>query len=269
MQVCREDTGEYSDDGYKMRAAFSVSGKIEGFFGYALVASIVLHLFSIGAVNIYIAPDKINRNVSYGVSFLGAILEEPVEARKKDPIVLNEGRVSLPFTAKIEIPMSENLDIRVKEKTVFIKDFDMLKEKESRSITAEEFTGLTPQPQRIYDKIKFSYKAYPSQMKGPVRFREVIYKPELPAYLKWNEELGVDMDRLGNSFGMELKFWVSREGKVGLVERISSSGHTTIDLVGMRYIKGWQFAPASGNGSQDEEWGLVRLSFNLTGSDQR
>lgn len=269
MQIHEEDAGEYSDYMHKMKGAFAVSGRIEGFFGYAIVASIVLHLFSIGAVKVYIAPDKINRNVSYGVSFLGAILEEPVAARRQDPVILNEWRISLPFAAKIEIPVSENLDIRVKDKTVFINDFDMLKEKESRSVTIEEFTGLTPQPQRSYDKIKFSYKAYPSQMKGPVKFREVIYKPELPAYLNWDEELGVDMDRLGDSFGMELKFWVSREGKVGLVERISSSGHTTIDLVGMRYIKGWQFAPAAGSGAQDEEWGIVKLSFNLTASGQR
>ena len=124
-------------------------------------------------------------------------------------------------------------------------------------------------PQRPSDIIQVSYKAYPSQIKGPVRFREIIYKPELPTYLRWDEELGVDLDRLGESFEMELKFWVSVEGKVELVERVSSSGHPTVDLVGIRYLKGWQFAPLAAGSSRDEQWGIVTLNFSLKKAEGR
>ncbi|MFH0772500.1 MAG: energy transducer TonB [Candidatus Omnitrophota bacterium] len=149
------------------------------------------------------------------------------------------------------------------EKPVFMTDFDALEELSDKAGSADKLTGAKQFAQRFFDDVKVSYKALPFEIKGPVKFREIIYRPDLPDNLRWDEGLGVDLNRLGNSFEMELKFWVSAEGNVEMIERISSSGHPTIDLTGMRYLKGWRFAPLTSVKKNDEQWGVVKLTLNL------
>lgn len=240
-------------------------------FVYALLVSVLLHLFSIYSVRIYVKPAALNRGVSSSVSFLGSILEEgPIIASKiPDKVAADVSIGQRRSLESSEILAAENAKAADEGKAVFASDFDMLKEIESKLAAADEITGAKQIPQRSADTVKVSYKAYPSEIKGPVRFREIIYKPELPTYLRWDEELGVDLDRLGDSFEMELKFWVSPEGKVELVERVSSSGHPTVDLVGIRYLKGWQFTPLAAGSSKDEQWGIVTLDFSLRRAETR
>jgi TonB family protein len=73
----------------------------------------------------------------------------------------------------------------------------------------------------------------------------------------------VDLQGLGDSFEVGLKFWVSPEGKVESVERVASSGHPTVDIVAMRYLKGWQFVPVKAGEDYEKQWGAVKLSLKL------
>lgn len=239
-------------------------------FIYALLVSVLLHLFSIYSVRIYVKPAVLNKGTFSSVSFLGSILGEgPVRAGKVTGKAASEAAVGHERSlAAAEALAAENAKVADKDRPVFVTDFDMFKELESKPATGE-ITGEKQIPRKAADKIMVSYKAHPSQIRGPARFREVIYKPELPSYLRWDEELGVDLDRLGDSFEMEFKFWVSPEGKVELVERVSSSGHPTVDLVGMRYLKGWQFAPIASGASKDAQWGAVTLNFSLRKGETR
>lgn len=236
-------------------------------FGLALASSLIWHLFWIFSVKIFLTP-SVFAKPSSAVTFLGAILDEKT-------ILAYESKRSVEIVGNIEVkrPRSwlevadsvtaQNAELNYIERPVVQSKFDMLKEKEVKLVATGDLTGIKQIPLKTFDKVRISYKGYPLQIKGPVRFREVVYKPELPTYLKWDEELGVDLDRLGDSFDMELKFWVSPEGKVELVERVSSSGHPTVDLVGIRYLKGWQFAPLAAGESKDEQWGIVKLNFSL------
>jgi TonB family protein len=262
MQERGNTAGEYSHDTGRRIARYA--------FVYALLVSVLLHLFSVYSVRIYVKPAAINKGASSNISFLGSILEEgPVLAgRVYGKVVSDTGTGRKRSLELSEIMAAGNADITNEDKPVAAADFDMLKEIGAK-LASEDITGAKQMPQRPSDIIQVSYKAYPSQIKGPVRFREVVYKPDLPSYLRWDEELGVDLDRLGDSFEMELKFRVSAEGKVESVERISSSGHPTIDLVGIRYLKGWQFAPLTAGGSREEQWGTVTLNFSLRKSGAR
>jgi len=272
MQERGNTAGEHSHVADRRIARYAFINPDSAWKGgvYALLVSVLLHLFSIYSVKIHVGPALINKGVSSNIFFLGSILEEgPVRAGKvyaKAASDLEAGRKR--YLELSEVLASENADITNDEKPIFTADFDVLKEIEAK-LPSEEITGAKQMPQRPSDVIKVSYKAYPSQIKGPVRFREVVYKPDLPSYLRWDEGLGVDLDRLGESFEMELKFRVSAEGKVELVERVSSSGHPTVDLVGIRYLKGWQFAPLAAGGSRDEQWGVVTLNFSLRKDETR
>ena len=256
MQERGNPAGEYSHDTGRRIARYA--------FVYALLVSVLLHLFSIYSVRIYVKPAAINKGASSNISFLGSILEEgPIVAGKIAGKSVSDTGIGRKRSLELsEVLAAENADVTNEEKPVFAADFDILEEIKTKA-ASEETTGAKQMPQRTPDIIKVSYKAYPSQIKGPVRFREIVYKPDLPSYLRWDEELGVDLDRLGESFEMELKFRVSAEGKVELVERVSSSGHPTVDLVGIRYLKGWQFAPLTAGGSKEEQWGVVTLNFSL------
>ncbi len=256
MQECGDFTGEYSYNANQRIARY--------IFGLALAISLIWHLFWIFSVRIFMTPIPLSKGLTSNVSFLGSILdEESVYAYER---TLAPGSLEVkhpPLLGTADIFMAENIGINYIEGPIFKADFDMLKEKKFKLSARDELTATKGIPSRPFDKIKVSYKAYPSQIKGPLRFREVVYKPDLPSYLRWDEELGVDFDRLGDSFDMELKFWVSAEGKVELVERVSSSGHPTVDLVGIRYLKGWQFAPIAVGESKGEEWGIIKLKFSL------
>ena len=73
----------------------------------------------------------------------------------------------------------------------------------------------------------------------------------------------MDLQGLGDSFEVGLRFSVSPEGKVESVERISSSGHPTVDIVAMRYLKGWQFAPVKAGTDGGKQIGTIRLNLKL------
>lgn len=272
MQERGHAAGEYSHDSGRGVApygfifpAFARKGWV-----YALLISVLVHLFSLYTFKIYVRPPEINKGAYSSTFFLGSILEEgPIRADKASGESFSDTDISRKRSLELSEAFAvENADITNEEKPVFASDFDMLKEIETRA-ASEEITGAKQAPQRPSDVIEVLYKEYPSQIKGTVRFREVVYKPELPSHLRWDEELGVDLDRLGESFAIELKFRVSAEGKVEFVERVSSSGHPTVDLVGIRYLKGWQFAPIVSGGSREEQWGVVTLNFGLKKAEAR
>jgi len=58
---------------------------------------------------------------------------------------------------------------------------------------------------------------------------------------------------------LQFKFWVTSEGKVVSLEILMSSGDPTVDLIGMRYLRQWQFSPKE----EETEWGIA--SFSLAG----
>lgn len=235
-------------------------------FTVALAASLIWHLFWIFSVKIFLTPSAFTRPSS-DVTFLGAILDEKTifaYETKRTAEISGGANIKRPPLLEMADVVTASNAMNYIERPMIKSEFDMLKEKQIKLAGKTEFTGVKQIPLRPFDKVKISYKGYPLQIKGPVRFREIVYKPDLPTYLRWDEELGVDLDRLGDSFDMELKFWVSPEGKVELIERVSSSGHPTIDLTGIRYLKGWRFVPLAAGESKEEQWGIVKLNFSLS-----
>lgn len=239
-------------------------------FELALVASLVWHLFWLFSVKISVSAPAVANRPESAVSFIGSILEEAPVFSAKGP---GETVPDTALTRLQDLAASPEIagDSGVQGgsgKLVNVSDLDVLKEIDAKS-SADAAVGAKQMPEKPFDEIKVSYKTYPAEIEGPARFREVIYKPELPAYLRWDESLGVDLDRLGNAFSVGLRFLVSPEGKVESVERLSSSGHPTVDIIAMRYLKEWQFAPLKAGGSKEEQWGSVKLNFSLNMADAK
>ncbi|MDD5310342.1 MAG: energy transducer TonB [Candidatus Omnitrophica bacterium] len=262
MQESGNTAGQHSYD----------TGEITGrhIFALALAASLALHLFWLSSVRISVsAPAPMNRPGS-AVSFIGSILEEgpvfPAPGQARD--AADTGIVRLRDLAVSPLMARDSAIPGGSGRLKSVSDLDVLKEMEEKSPAGAALYAKQV-PEKPFDEIKVAYKTYPSEIEGPARFREVIYKPELPTNLRWDESLGVDLDRLGNKFSVKLKFLVSPEGRVGAVERLSSSGHPTVDIIAMRYLKEWQFAPLKAAGPKEEQWGTVRLNFSLNKAETR
>lgn len=254
MQESGNTAGQYSDHAGEVIARHA--------FALALAASLVWHLFWIFSVKIFVSAPAVADRSESAVSFIGSILEDsPVLSVKASSGTASDAELKrLQGLAMLSQDLVvERSGLSGNKKLASVSDFDILKEMDAKS-SADTAVGAKQIPEKPFDKVMVSYKTYTPEIEGPAKFREVIYKPELPAYLRWDEGLGVDLDRLGNIFSIELKFLVSPEGKVESIERLSSSGHPTVDLVGMRYLKGWQFAPLKAG----EQWGTVKLNFSLS-----
>jgi len=278
MQESGNTAGQHSYDTSEITARHA--------FALALVASLVWHIFWFSSVKIFVSAPAVTDRSGSTVSFIGSILEDsPILSVKASVGAASDAEIRrlqdlAPLSRDPALFFEKDLVIEGRrlsgnEKLASISDFDILKEMDAK-YSADTAVGAKQIPEKPFDKVMVSYKTYPSETAGPARFREVIYKPELPAYLRWDEGLGVDLDRLGNIFSIELKFWVSPEGKVESIERLSSSGHPTVDLVGMRYLKGWQFAPLKAGGPKEDhgpakagQWGIVKLNFSLSKAEAK
>jgi len=221
-------------------------------------------------VKVFISTPVVAKNSESRVSFIGSILEEtPVFSLRPSGGAVSDVAIQRLRDLAAGAGAAEMQASPVaSERLILPADFDILKEIDAK-YSSDAAVNIKEVPEKPFDKIMVSYKTYPSEISGPARFREVIYKPELPAYLRWDEGLGVNLDKMGNTFSIELKFRLSPEGKVEGVERLSSSGHPTVDLVGIRYLMGWQFAPLKAGGSKEEQWGSVKLNFSLTKADAK
>ncbi len=226
----------------------------------ALAISLVWHLFWLFSVKISVSAPGVPARPESAVSFVGAILEEgPVSpATGSDVSVQDDSMARLQDLVVRPETGANNGTVKLAN----VSDPDILKEIGAKS-SADAAIGIKQMPEKPFDEIKVSYKTYPAEIEGPARFREVMYKPELPVSLRWDESLGVDFDRLGNTFSVALKFLVSPEGKVESVERLSSSGHPTVDIIAIRYLKEWQFAPLKSGNPKEKQWGTVKLDFSL------
>jgi hypothetical protein len=89
-----------------------------------------------------------------------------------------------------------------------------------------------------------------SEIMGPASEREIFYKPPKP---RFPEQVSGS-----RPFHMELKFFVSAQGDIEEVIPVVSSGNAEVDLLGIRYLKGWKFTPLAGQASK-REWGSVKI----------
>ncbi|HOX09421.1 MAG TPA: TonB family protein [Candidatus Omnitrophota bacterium] len=251
MQEIRDTAGKYSYDAGKLTA--------RGVIAVAAAVSVLWHILLLSTFKISVKPGGPEAAGQYPrVAFVGSILEDKTmvhyDAGEKSENIRKLAALAVPSEnaygpgANDRMPLSTRADPAKKTGPGA----------PSSSVTGERVMARQP-----FDKVMVRYKTSPSEIEGPARFREVVYKPELPTFLRWDESLGVDLQGLGDSFEVGLRFSVSPEGKVESVERVSSSGHPTVDIVAIRYLKGWQFAPLKTGADGGKQLGTIKLNLKL------
>lgn len=87
-------------------------------------------------------------------------------------------------------------------------------------------------------------------IKGDAKDRIIMYKPDLDKIVTLPSDFNSD-------FNVSIKFRISKEGFIKYAECVTSSGFSEIDQQAIRYVRKWQFVPAS----EDDQEGVVRVSF--------
>lgn len=225
-------------------------------FTIAIMISLAWHFFLGATFNVVVTPIVLSPVSKFShVNFLGPLLLEDIspktgiEARPTFVRGRVERTVSYKesfFYAKIQRPKKEAPEKRLENLTVF-------KERAIAQATPSLYEkALAP----FFYEEQQEYEPKISDLMGPIIGRKVFSKPEVPTSVKWPVKMMQDQDI--DSFDMMLRFYVSPGGEVESVEKIYSSGYPEVDIIGIRYIKMWKFAPASGD---EPQMGMIRINF--------
>lgn len=218
-------------------------------FNAAFVLSLAWHLLCMGAVNIVILPGNYQARDMTSVSFLGPILEktalEIILANKPVAVTTSYRRglrynhalsekATLPMGNKREMPIStdaDNID----------RALNRLPRKDKEIPNFAKKTVATS-----------GYSGGLGEISGNISDRELIYRPEKPELPAW---VSGDL-----SFSMELEFIVSAQGEVEEVIPVAASGSPEVDLLGIRYLKSWRFAPLA-KGAEGQRRNRIKFIF--------
>ena len=222
-------------------------------FGGALFVSVLWHLFWFSSITIVSFPAKVNYPHFSDISFLGTLLDKPnfeVHITPKPFLrvqsVIPQGSVSgFPFQ---ELP-EETPDL-----LKMTRPYDG-----TRWNIPSELLGLQKKNPAALLKTEEHVKNDFSSLKGAASSRILYYQPPLPELPKWINPRDVQSS-------LELRFWVSPRGKVVNIEKVTSSGDPTLDLIWIRYLRRWQFNPKATN---EEEMGMVTLNFPFSRGELR
>ncbi|MBU1086049.1 MAG: energy transducer TonB [Candidatus Omnitrophica bacterium] len=205
-------------------------------FAIALTFSLAWHLVGGEAVHI-VWPEKIVEHKFPAINFWGSLRDLPgldavdidksLNPQKKESTVVStkkpRGDMEFNVLAKEALPVFE---LSEKKDPVIVLD----------SAGSADFL--------VSESIKGELK------------RSILIKPALPKYPEWAKALG-------NYFEVELKFLILADGTVGTVKKVTSAGYPELDEIGIRYIRKWKFMPLPEGAKPAEQWGTVKLVFNL------
>ena len=217
-------------------------------FNIAFLISLTWHFTCMATVNIVVLPGKYKIRDMSSVSFLGPILEKTA----LDIIMANK---------PVAVTTSYQRDLRYMH-SVGRKDELRLEENSNRPMTIQgddigkALSRLPRKDKKVLDfarrtAVSDIYTVEPEKVSGNILERELIYRPEKPKLPSWIE---------GNAFNLELEFFISAQGEVREVIPVAASGSTEVDLIGIRYLKAWRFAPLS-KAKGGEEKGRIKFIF--------
>jgi hypothetical protein len=214
-------------------------------FYIALLISFIWHFICIAAVNIVTLPGKFRPRTAASISFLGPILAFDVK----------NGSRHLPEVSVHGKELRLNLGETVKEAPPL---FDIAKGKIEEIRAGRILNTPFPEAKSVPDSgrkaVAKSGNSRDDDIFGALAGREIFYKPPKPAAPEW---------AAGRApFNLEFKFLVSAQGEVREVVPVVSSGIAEIDLLGIRYLKGWKFTPlvaVAGSLAPPGEWGNVKI----------
>jgi len=226
-----------------MTMRLSANKLLEISFGKALFLSVLWHFFWISSITVVNFPDKVHYPRFADISFMGTLLDEP-----SFEVHVTQGSTTRSAPVFFQKRITQ-FSVRQFPREHFLKT--SLPSTEELWGEPGEFFGLKKKNPSLLGPRETSSKDKTPHLEGPAAERVLYYQPEMPPLPKWVDASEIDSD-------LKVRFWISPRGEVVNVEKLISSGNATLDLIGMRYLRGWRFNLKSTN---EVEWGMVTLHF--------
>jgi len=214
--------------------------------------SALWHLFWISVICIAIVPTVKLQKQHVNINFLGPILEKTaLDMLTEESAPHSETLYSMSLLDQVKAPLEAEGPKRVTKKNVFsTKKLEDMTIKDSSLISARVAKVISfVKRESIFSA--FKERAAERNLEGPAKDRKILYKPPFPVLSKVSYSSEVH-------FVAKLKFTLSNDGDVRMVEPVTSSGFAEIDRECIKYLKLWKFSPALPLTS-GEDWGLVTL----------
>lgn len=220
----------------------------------AFFISLAWHIFCMFAVNVVVLPGKYRARDLSSVSFLGPILEETalqIMLVNKPVAVTTRYQHSLKYTHRIV--EKEDTPLRDESRDYAKRYVSANAEESIGSSLGVSFRKMKEVPNIVKGMSKdATHPQSPSALSGDIVEREIIYKPKKPKLPSWITAKV--------PFVVELDFCVSSQGEVKEIVPAVSSGNPEVDLLGIRYLNSWKFAPLAEN-RDEERRGRVKFIF--------
>jgi len=207
-------------------------------------------------ITIVIAPIGISETKFSDISFLGSILDKGLPRREfrnlRSYSQLGHHSPERLFTVE------EGVLSREPSKGESAKDH-FSKSRQQRAPIGELLDVDKRVPEIAGEELKTEATSRFSEIKGEVRDRAILYKPPMPEYENF---LPDSLKAVSTRYlKVRLKVIIMPDGGVESVEKLQTSGYSEIDLMAIRHVKKWKFAPLNPASPQSTQEEIILLEF--------
>lgn len=221
-------------------------------FMTALGLSILWHAFWFFSLTISVNPNKKIIKSRPKIVSLGPVLDDKIFRT----LIENKPELSTTFYRRLA-DFSSPVEIQTKTAerytpgSVVSLPFGKKSWNRVRGLIAG--SKVSPEHEFI-SKINIGFADEASGIDGELKNRPVLSKAGEPTF-------PIDMDPAFKNSEVTIEFTVDISGMVSEAQVISSSGSPNIDLLWVRYLRHWQFAPLSADQSVSDQKGTVKFHF--------
>jgi hypothetical protein len=222
-------------------------------FNISFLISLCWHLFCIFAFVLVITPKGYSFNRFPATAFLGPILER--DAFESD-YNLKGGFMLTPYKEDFvyDIEYLKSGYSHSNAQALLEADLSTVDFREPQiQKQGPEFTGFQPPELKNDVTTTGEYFLKGLKIEGPLAGRKIIYRPPIPRISAQTTD--------GNQrFTIDLNIYVSGDGVVRQVNRLTTTGYPAVDLIAMKNARGILFAS---NGQDAMQEGRLTLVLGL------
>lgn len=226
-------------------------------FPRALFISLLWHIICIFSIVIVISPASKGKERFSKINFIGAILDSNTLDFYREGKGL--GQTKKAHNIVSELTVYDNSGSALPDKKLNVAKLESnISKPYVNSITEiiKESKGL---PADIFMQTEKTGAVDSPQIKSEVATRQILFKPPKPAISR-AFQMGKAPVK-GEIFQIRLRFLVSPVGDVVFIEKVKSCGYPDVDLIAIRHMQKWKFAPLGQDKPRKNEEGIMLLEL--------
>ena len=221
-------------------------------FAWALAISLLWHFFWFFSITITVSPKKLSPRARPRIVSLGPVLDDAIFRA----LVQNKPQLSQTFYRHLsDYPALEDLKVRTIERHASGDVVSLPFGKRFINSLRGIIGGDKAEPAyEFISRLTSGYSEEVAGLEGEVRSRQLLSRPAEPDF-----PAGLDPSLRDSE--TEIRFSVEPSGAVSSTAVAVSSGSPEIDLVWLRYLRKWRFAPLDSRRAAHDQTGRMRFRF--------